>query len=63
MKITVPVFLAIVAVVLGVTLLIAGLEDVFALLHFVIVVIAILLIVGGFTYLWKHSGCRALKPK
>jgi hypothetical protein len=57
------VFLAIVAVMLGVTLLVGGPEDVFAWVHAGIVVIALLLIAGGITYLWKQSDFRGLKPK
>jgi hypothetical protein len=56
-------FLAIVAVMLGITLLVTGLEDVFALVHAATVVIAVLLIAGGVTYLWRQSGCRELKRK
>jgi hypothetical protein len=56
-------FLAIVAVMLGITLLVAGLEDVFAWVHAATVVIGVLLIAGGATYLWRQSGCRGLKPK
>jgi hypothetical protein len=55
------VFLAIVAIMLGVTLLVAWPED--AWVHAAIVVIAVLLIAGGATYLWRQSGCRGLKPK
>jgi hypothetical protein len=60
---TVHVFFAIAAVMLGVILLISGPENVFPWVHVAIVFIAVVLIAGGITYLWKDTGFRGLKPK
>lgn len=58
-----PVFAAIVALILGM-LLMGGLADgLFFLPHGAFVLIGVLLIAGGITYLWKRTGFRGLKPK
>jgi hypothetical protein len=57
------VFAAIVALLLGVLLVVAGPEDNAIALHGAYVVMGILLIAGGVTYLWKLAGFRGLKPR
>ena len=52
------VFAAIVALMLGVLLVVAGPEDNAIAPHGAYVVIGILLIAGGVTYLWKLTGFR-----
>ena len=57
------VFAAIVALMLGVLLVVAGPEDNAIAPHGAYVVIGILLTAGGVTYLWKLTGFRGLKLK
>jgi hypothetical protein len=60
---TLPIFAAIVALMLGILLVVAGPEDNAIAPHEAFVVIGILLIAGGVTYLWRKTGFRGLKPK
>jgi hypothetical protein len=57
------VFLAVVAVLAGVTMLIALPSGAFGDGSGLAAVVGILLLAAGLTFLWKHSGFRGLKPK